>query len=182
MENTTEESHLLVLLGNGFDLAHGLKTSYSDLMDYLLEETRKNSTKKPPFIKLYKKDGETKEDPYLAMTHNSKLGKKVLTTKPNSNSILFRFLFENFNTTKTWGDFEETYFRVLYGHKGDSKLDTQNNRIDIINKEFEHLRKLLEDYLTGVEDKIDEDQIQSYINENSVYELLSQKTIGWNRF
>ena len=35
--------YALILLGNGFDIAHDFKTSYANFMDYLLEYTRNNN-------------------------------------------------------------------------------------------------------------------------------------------
>lgn len=169
MENNAKYSHLLVLLGNGFDLAHGLKTSYSDLMDYLLEETRNNSTKTHPFIKL---DKNGVEDPYLAITHSNQLNKNVLTTKPNSDSVLFRYLFENFETTKTWGDFEEIYFRLLYNSMGGQR-PTSIKRINTINDEFEHLKNLLEEYLLEIENNINATRLLD--DSPEIIKLLSEK-------
>ncbi|MBE7661152.1 AbiH family protein [Tenacibaculum finnmarkense] len=33
-----KSKNLIVIIGNGFDLAHGLKTSYNDFANYYLEE------------------------------------------------------------------------------------------------------------------------------------------------
>ena len=35
-ENTLKASNKLVLIGNGFDLTHGLKTSYNDFLDWYM--------------------------------------------------------------------------------------------------------------------------------------------------
>ncbi|MCD8412972.1 AbiH family protein [Tenacibaculum finnmarkense] len=35
---TEKSKNLIVIIGNGFDLAHGLKTSYNDFANYYLNE------------------------------------------------------------------------------------------------------------------------------------------------
>ncbi|MCL2062765.1 MAG: bacteriophage abortive infection AbiH family protein [Candidatus Cloacimonetes bacterium] len=36
----------IILIGNGFDFAHGLKTSYNDFIDYFWDKMRKKLKKK----------------------------------------------------------------------------------------------------------------------------------------
>ncbi|MBK8832877.1 MAG: hypothetical protein IPN60_18835 [Saprospiraceae bacterium] len=42
----------IILIGNGFDLAHGLKTSYCDFIEYVFNKHIKNKTNFKDFIQV----------------------------------------------------------------------------------------------------------------------------------
>ena len=80
MNEKESKAHLLVLLGNGFDLAFDLKTSYSHFMEHLLEETISSGTLgKHPYTSTYfKRDKHGNIDPYITMKKDSVLWEETI--------------------------------------------------------------------------------------------------------
>ncbi len=169
----------LILLGNGFDLAHGLKTSYNHFIDFIEDNmghfskglnnedyrfsVSEKSTKmnEEELIYLVNKNHEHKIDKYIALYAQNKTDNqeafKYLISNPYHKSIYYKTLFNQrkqakYNKDKdfeNWADLEQLYFDLLYEHRNNAK------DIDTINEEFEHITDLLQDYLTNeVEGKI----------------------------
>ncbi len=149
----------IVLIGNGFDLVHGLKTKYSDLMDYW-----KSTIKEKNHYNLYchrsagveqsssyyyaSLNDQEADDPWIVLSINDS-GELQLSVNPNNTSIYFQSLFDHYDELGYWSDLEEHYFNLLFQYKNSPE------DIILINKEFEHLKKLLAYYLQQeIEDKI----------------------------
>lgn len=165
----------IIIIGNGFDIAHGLKTSYKDLMEFIKEKTNPQSQRVDNY-----RNGcggvhhifKGKENPYISFKYNSSQRDYFYSDCSKNNSIYFKSLFQNFNQNQKWSDLETLYFNLISTHQS----NLQN--IKLINKEFEYLKELLEDYLTNViESKID-----SYdFSLNNIFEsrnLYDQKVLG----
>lgn len=137
----------IIIIGNGFDLAHGLKTSYADLMEYIKEKTNPHSQRVDHY-----RDGcggihhifKGKENPYISFKYNSTKGDYIYSDCSKNNSIYFKSLFQNFNQNQKWSDLETLYFNLISTHQS----SLQN--IKLINKEFDYLKEILKDYLTNV--------------------------------
>lgn len=128
----------IVIIGNGFDLAHGLKTSYKDLMSFIKEDANldKKGVGKCGTIHYDKKDFIAfKSSTDRTCTHN-------FAVCPNSNSIYFKELFTQYDHYEKWMDLESLYYKLL-------KKDYKNlKRVKIINEEFDYLKELLQKYLS----------------------------------
>ena len=61
----------------------------------------------------------------------------------------FKGLIEYKNTSENWCDIEEFYFNSI-------KTLNDNDSIEIVNQEFEYLKKLLIGYIEKVEDGVEE--------------------------
>jgi len=149
----------IVLIGNGFDKAHGLPTGYSDFMNYLknsIAEFDKKSTVLKP-IKHGKECGDNsnyihrtnneENDRWLGVEIKKSEGKIDLKTNPHAKSIYFKSLFEENENLGYWSDLEAHYFKLIYNNKDSAK------NIDLINEEFDHLKELLFEYLKKVENE-----------------------------
>nr|WP_321237569.1 AbiH family protein [uncultured Psychroserpens sp.] len=179
----------IVLIGNGFDVAHGLPTRYSNFLDsvrdsivikiytstssYRHEILGQSCKRDRSFI--HKLDENGKEDPWLGAVINQKSHKIELRTNPHAtnNSIYYKSLFSDKSLNGYWSDLEYHYFKTLNKNSANPKA------ISIINEEFEHLKTLLFLYLKNeVENKIGEDD--GYISDNhSIFHMLSE---GHNNF
>lgn len=142
----------LFIIGNGFDLAHGLPTSYENFMvNYLI--THINSTDKALF---------DIDDPLEVLLHN-KID-KVKTVRHffdqfnfhrsnfkginfKYNSTLVEFLFTN-KSGNRWVDIEYQYFNLL-GNILNSSSSDENKLLSVqkLNKELFILKEELINYL-----------------------------------
>lgn len=130
----------IVIIGNGFDLAHDLKTSYKDLMNFIKEDANLES-KKPGRCGNIHYD-LTGDNGYIAFAKLPTIKSQYyFTTCRNHPSIYFNSLFNEFNKYEKWVDLESLYFKLLKANLSNLK------NIDIINNEFNYLKNLLHDYL-----------------------------------
>jgi hypothetical protein len=182
----------IVIIGNGFDKAHSLSTGYNDFMDYLVdsiatfEKVNRNSYK--PNIKGKKCSNEDKRGYIHKVTEgggeDNWIGARQVGTtlefklEPNScyhiKSIYFKSLIDENSKLGYWSDLESHYFQTLYKHK------ESPNDILTINSEFEHLKKLLFEYLkTEVEDNVGYQNDYEIHETNPIYEMFK---LGHNDF
>lgn len=181
----------LVIIGNGFDLAHGLPTSYKDFIN--------------DFWKNFKDKCQSEEYQKLIITHdyyngyyNRSIpiedfnGLKVNLenySKENgyfydSNAFVCRnnqgtiFAFKsdffrliNRKNSENWVDIENEYYKKL---KGIVKLTSLTNeekkqQTIVLNQEFEQVKKLLEKYL---KEKVEEKYDFRIFTDNPINEIL----------
>ncbi|MBP5996111.1 MAG: hypothetical protein KA736_10465 [Crocinitomicaceae bacterium] len=160
----------IILVGNGFDLAHGLKSSYKDfVLDLILQKIKiavregvKNNFKTKSTGYFYDDillsifiQNFSNIDEYLSSILKIKdLEKLIQASEKGSFEItikseILRNYFEN------WADFEKTFFDCLiqtYEKKGD---------IQKLNKEFSLIRKCLKDYILKIQINIEEAGIEA---------------------
>ena len=150
----------LVIIGNGFDLAHGLPTSYRDFID----DYWKNVIEEIKNQKVYKDDlyslklnlsgiGEQRRDDfnndvvcYQTLQHFTELYKEYCTKKIINGFFMH---LTDLVITENWVDVENEYYRklkIIVKNTSLSKADKMEQTI-ILNKEFEQVKNLLEKYL-----------------------------------
>jgi len=151
----------IIIIGNGFDLAHELKTSYRDFLEWVKDEKITQSpddyfenivlpslnidlgTDKPTasnFFKIYYKKF-TKLDDFISYYKGCKF---IYKNKFLENIIQKQNL-------RNWVDIEEEYFKNL-----NKRLEayTKNGNVDYLtklNQDFEQIKNDLEDYLYKIE-------------------------------
>lgn len=147
----------LVLIGNGFDLAHGLKTSYADFINWYWEQWGK---------RLARSGNKIEEDEFCSFAMgdiglggwylvrgwyyrdiNMDLVKFIKSVRNDSTLCDFKYtspFFKNINKcikTKGWVDIENEYYAMLVNEKG------FGNRYYHLNMQLEFLRNKLIEYL-----------------------------------
>ncbi|MGV8830064.1 MAG: AbiH family protein [Breznakibacter sp.] len=141
----------LIIIGNGFDLAHGLKTSAKDFIeDYLLKAINKFRSTDIHIDQLL----EIKfSNEYYSNSFKQPIGIKDLSNtikQLNDNerivfqmhSLLFKNLYNKIFNELKWVDIELDYFDLL------ATLTTSNpNYIKKYNEEFDEFKTALIDYL-----------------------------------
>jgi hypothetical protein len=156
----------LILVGNGFDLALGLKTSYNDflfwyLKNLLITSVKKNqrfddrnmSTKyfyyKDELTTTYWKSFNHQDkllefiDRYDTLQKLQELLKENSRVKVEKDSLLFRSIYDS--SLNSWVDIERTYYHIL-------KLSLKEKKqVEKLNNDFSFLKKQLEIYLTSLE-------------------------------
>ncbi|MCT4119344.1 AbiH family protein [Elizabethkingia anophelis] len=183
----------IILIGNGFDLAHGMKTSYKDfILDYLrtsisiakevgrFEDLLIRITKRENFItpeNLNKNIAEweikdimrLKESPNIPITNltlptNEKCEFSILI-KTEFLDIILNFC-DNFN----WVDVENEYYNLLCTFSNKKKI----REIKELNKQFQFIQDLLQIYLVKIEELfLNKDS--SYFRRIPLSEQLTQK-------
>ncbi len=139
----------LIVIGNGFDLAHGLKTSYNDFIEYLINKTLEEKT----FSSLI-------SDRFYIKDYQSLIGQ----LREGSSGVYdfknrFIGILLNEISTNNWCDIEAKYFEIL---SQIGKNNTYHSSYSHLNKDFSYLRNSLSEYL-DTQIKIDR-LIKSYEN------------------
>lgn len=155
----------LVLIGNGFDLAHGLKTSYANFIKWYWNEwgmrllkasTFEESDELCSFVSNHKEEGHRFTWFQLQQCHYIKRedyfqpwdGKDVVKQIRSHEFCQFKYksvFFEQINKnieTKGWVDIENEYYTILVREKD------YGDRIIALNKQLVFLREKLIEYLT----------------------------------
>lgn len=132
----------IIILGNGFDMAHNLKTSYTHFMEYL--------------VKGKYDDPKRFEDLFQFEFHTMRFKKTFKEIKENSD--FGRYPFESKNKlflklTKrildvNWCDIENEYFGALKSIGSNGGYESAK----ALNKDFETIKKYLEGYLKMEQD------------------------------
>lgn len=163
----------LVLIGNGFDCAHGLKTRYEDFFYWYWEQR---------FNTIHNEDTKTSEDMLCSMTtldyeswymlmfyNHIKLsalnGKQLyeLLNDKESFSINYTPFFDRIRKSievKRWVDIETEYYELL---KLYSQSEDSAPQIEMLNKQLDYLQEKLVEYLRTIE--ISDNQIRTDIRQ-----------------
>lgn len=155
----------LILVGNGFDLAHGLKTSYKDFMDFYLGKVfflliRNNYHYKDPLIQI---DYKGHFRPSISEYKKFDSGIAFLDYLIKNCSSIFEITISQFLQIsyqnileRNWVDVEMMYFHCLCTNIREGRVDHQN--VIILNEQLTYLKNELEQYLMEVEthQKIDQ--------------------------
>lgn len=150
----------LILVGNGFDLAHGLRTRYEHFINWYLtslnDEIQESSMAKVGDALC--SFGLTKSCPYSSFNKflrmNGIYGDLLQQLKhwTSSVKILESGLLKEITRSieiKNWVDLEQDYYNLLIG-KG-TYYQEYNKNADKLNKELECLKRHLYDYLQQID-------------------------------
>ena len=152
----------LILIGNGFDLAHGLKTSYADFIDWYWEEwgerlrSGKNILEEDHFFSFLLNNSVPAAGWYLVWLYCVKMNparpwtNKELVDIAKGHQELCTFksksdFFEkicNHLQTKKWVDIEDAYYEFL----------KRSNNPKRLNDDLEFIKDKLVEYLNSLQD------------------------------
>jgi len=137
----------LIIIGNGFDLAHNLKTDYRSFIKHIVDTHLQDKTKYNHLLYLGENYFRSFEDLILLFKENNDT--RVALKSSGSmikNYFLLRLLMDV--SLQNWVDIESKYFQILLSIK-DGK---QNNiSIENFNQNFLEIKQILEDYLFSEE-------------------------------
>ncbi len=156
----------LVLIGNGFDLAHGLKTSYADFINWYWDERVKQlsseatNTSSDPMCTIAAPDGfrwsaivANRDEFNYQLSSSNDIIKRL-----ENNDLAFKITYTSFldNIRKSienrkWVDIEIEYYELLkkYAFPSDNSSSTESS-IRSLNRQLDFLKKLLCQYLQEV--------------------------------
>jgi len=127
-KNFGEHHNHIILIGNGFDLAHKLETSYGHFINHIIESNI---------------DGKNAHSNLIRIPINIKTIDQFRNRKETNFSYvdfpnkLFRFIFKRYQEAN-WCNIEKLYFDYI---------SNQSHEAVISNKEFSEIRIALEEYL-----------------------------------
>ncbi|CAD5349554.1 AbiH family protein [Flavobacterium bizetiae] len=163
----------IILIGNGFDLAHGMRTSYNDFISYywykIISDIK--STKERLFENSEIKITRLPRPVYFSTI--IKFEELHETLERNGSELIFKNKFlEHINHKKqiqNWVDIENEYYLLL---KQSFKDVNCTYKISQLNSDFTEIQKLLENYLQETENYFKENY-----NKNSEV-LRIQSSVG----
>lgn len=172
----------LILVGNGFDLAHGLKTSYKDFIDDFWERSIRGLNTSGIF------NSEANDLFYFDTNNENIENYKVKTFKQlqvffNQKNITINYeneflkLISEKNNLQNWVDIENEYYQQLKDSLKPNILDLDFKQ-DILdfNTDFEEIKNLLIHYLNKIDKNIDIKQTisKNIISSFSIKDFLSK--------
>ncbi len=156
----------LIIIGNGFDLAHGLKTSYHDFILYYLKDNcikaineGLKTSNSQPYKELYHYKNELSEVTIERYYDRLQLTQDIIKTSKikdfvdlaDKRGISFNYFFKILEigvhkfAEYNWVDFEIEYFKELTRIK--TKGVNVDRYISELNIHFDNFKVLLESYL-----------------------------------
>lgn len=184
----------LVIIGNGFDLAHGLRTSYNDFLNHFWTKLKltyvEELIKEFVFIDKsydqlfdYSKKSKNYDDfiinlkeyakEYSLSFHDDLINLHIDNKRVNPIFEFKNDFFKLINDKKSiqnWVDIENEYYNEL---KRIIKKDYSTTKVKRLNKEFDLIKKLFENYLKEeVCNKIDFKNFDDSKNYYEIYEVL----------
>lgn len=150
----------LVLIGNGFDLAHSLKTRYEDFICWYWRNV---------VAYLLLKSKNVYEDTLCKVTNHKLDYYNLRDLYHSENEVLFNFINNNEDAfiindspfleritksieTKGWVDIENEYYKLLTEY---SLKEEDSGKVDQLNAQLQQLQNKLVEYLSHIEIKED---------------------------
>jgi|TARA_B110000908_G_C10196381_1_gene423135 hypothetical protein len=144
----------IILIGNGFDLAHGMETSYRQFIDKYWEECINETLKLAVNNKYENKEIIIENRPVEQIpTGSYKEFRNGL--KKHKKDIFFKNKFFEIISEKShiqnWVDIENEYYSLLKGAFNEHKSSTYRNDVKTLNTDFNNIKNKLIEYLVEVE-------------------------------
>ncbi|MBN2743948.1 MAG: hypothetical protein JXR39_08650 [Marinilabiliaceae bacterium] len=170
----------LYIIGNGFDLAHGMKTKYTDFIVWYLNGVYTRLVKTGVYEDELVRSTRKKDLPEIEINSITKFDEYI-------KNDLFEFIYKNnffkliINdvSIRKWIDIEELYFRQLLLYDAKRKVGETWDEIDGFvqkhNDEFHIIKILLKEYLAGIDVRIYSPIVDIHSNLNS---YLAKYNIG----
>ncbi len=183
MEENNEKKYSynrIVIIGNGFDRAWGLKTSYADFILYFLKKSCINALYAPVSSELIKIDkvNYSNIEQITAYINNTKdinslleSIKGITITISKKSELLNKIISLQFQ--ENWVDIESLYFNLLLTKLDNIKkspvLERKYDEVLSLNKQFAELQTELLEYL-----KLEDSTFKIQYDNNIMYDLIDE--------
>lgn len=169
IKENAESTHrnTLIIIGNGFDLAHGLKTSYRDYLfkqfDDEINEISKGNKDDYNSGFLYREKLKSVLVPYKTIQD---LIEKIVIHENKEDNLGFKVKNSFFLTLlnklylNNWVDIENEYFNELI-----NIIETQSSAIDEFQNGFRAIVEGLNTYIEGIEISTKQESINKYFQQ-----------------
>ena len=137
----------LLIIGNGFDLAHGLPTYYTDFLKFVNEANDYYNNFYLKKIEVPEEDKKNKDffDFFIALNQNSDFETIIELYELSSDNLWFKYFNNISNQANTWIDFESEisrFIRILESLKEEKDFAILYNKDDfIVPQIFSHFLK-----------------------------------------
>lgn len=181
----------IILIGNGFDLAHGLKTSYADFIKNhwdnwvkLVVKCNKNSITDGLATFTIRDKKHRWADVASEITQNQTTYEILEFIKGNDVAYEIKYtpFFEIINRaieSKKWVDVEYEYYRMLKQIVNDKTGKPYSTPIEL-DKEFEAIKTKLIEYLSGIQKAEIIPALVKNCIRTAIYELIQIEDISLN--
>lgn len=175
----------IIIIGNGFDLAHGLKTKYEDFIDWYQKEWveklkncyNDNASDELCEFKIFQYDW----DNFFRFYHCENISWDELIETINDNPQLLNFTSSRFLEVITrcieknnWVDIEKEYYNLL-----SKDFESSNDEyITKLNNELECLKNNLITYLNEIETKLINESIVKDSIKEKIFEPINPRDIS----
>lgn len=161
----------IILIGNGFDLAHGMKTSYTQFIDNYWDECIKETLKLGVNIKYENDEIIIENRPMVQIpTDNYKEFSKAL--KKHRKPIFFKNKFFQIISEKSqlqnWVDIENEYYLLLKKTFNNSASSAYGSDVKTLNSDFESVKSKLTEYLKNIETKFNENLDSNFLRTKNI--------------
>lgn len=166
----------IILIGNGFDLAHGMKTSYQDFLDDYWKSTIA-SIKESQLSKRFENDEFTIDRSPSEFVRGDTYKDLKKALKEQDSRINYKNKFLEILTDKSylenWVDVENEYYFLLKNSYAQKTKSIKNDyNVKALNADFEIIKKKLRTYLKRVEKKFEENIKDDFYTKK---EIIAQK-------
>lgn len=141
----------LIIIGNGFDLAHGLKTKYSDFLSWYWINLRDSDE----FITIISENLPTNFNSLEELKERISVLKKIDGYAQLSFKNKFFDELNKIGTDQNWVDIEMFYYQKLKEFYRNEKFE----KINQLNSEFERVKNKFEDYIKHIDAEMNIDEI-----------------------
>jgi Bacteriophage abortive infection AbiH len=167
----------LVIIGNGFDLAHGLRTSYKDFIEWYLngcvEQLNTQNYIDDKLIQVSWKSSSLAHTGFKKFDierFNSLKGQERISF---SMSKFLKIIFNNSNSN--WVDIEMEYYKFLieiYGNPQNMAAGSvaEPYTLESLNSDFEFIKQKLEEYLSTIPCRISKKEIAPNYEINNLFQ------------
>jgi hypothetical protein len=193
-----KSKNLILLIGNGFDLAHKLKTSYNDFSNFIIDRLSHEAL----FYSLsnisatfFDENFHSEIKKNMHGFSNKFIYEITLHVLNRDSSSISNYLRENTNELKpflknkflgklytnqyeNWFDIENAYFKELIEIKNNSNEDKTSKIIEL-NKNLEEIKKLLFEYLKTIEVDINR-EVKTFFNSMKIGSLENIYVLNFN--
>lgn len=173
------------MIGNGFDLAHGLKTSYRDFLDWYICKAFNQFCEEKSYLDKLIEIKNTYTGQFSVFEVKPKCFEdviKLIEANQNQSINYFSNFFRNLlmsYKSKKWVDVERYYFNKLKFIFSNPNVHNKEQEVDNLNKEFDFLILQLAKYIkeiNGIITKIHALNIRNLHKLNKVFEASSQSS------
>ena len=160
----------IILIGNGFDLAHGLKTGYKHFIDWLWEKIKKSI---PDDIREWDQKSDKDGKSFLQYEKNEFVSLKNYSYQLNykdydldllKKDVVFKNKFFEAMmkeyTLNNWVDIEGLYFQHLVKCKNDFKNDRYACTVTQLNNDFSQITEKLKECFTIQNKRLKEHKVE----------------------
>lgn len=151
----------LIIVGNGFDLAHGLKTSYKDFLDWYISTSYSRFLEKRPYSDELIKFKDSRFEFGVDLPNDSKTTEDVFEHMRQSNKYSLEYNSHFFNELAQglrkgiWVDVECFYYKKLKEIFSRSPLGyDKKGALKKLNNEFDFLIRKLGEYMNHINETL----------------------------